>query len=136
VRALAALLLAACAAPAVREDRAPPVDENDLRILERADAILASEAAWNRHDDRDCPPRAAAWSLYCALHDASLDVTGGFEHRRAALQEVRFVVEEATRGRDLHHRLMDFNNLPETTFADVKRVLGAAAARVRARLGK
>jgi hypothetical protein len=140
-RALGALvgLALGCAAPPgperlAAERRDQPVDENDLRILERASAILSTEARWNRADDRDCPPRALAWSLFCALHDASLEVTGVYEHRRVCLQEVRFVVEDETRGRELEHRLMDWNNLPGTTFADVKRVLGVATERVRARL--
>ena len=45
-------------------------------------------------------------------------------------------MEEATRGRELNHRLMDFNNLPETTLADVQRVVAQATARVRARLSE
>lgn len=79
-------------------------------------------------------------SLYCALQRASADSYGSHDptrvadHRRVALQEVRFAVEEATRGRELNHRLMDFNNLPETTFADIQRVLARATERVRARL--
>ena len=59
---------------------------------------------------------------------------GEYDHRRAALQEVRFVVEEATQGRGFEHRLMDFNNLPETRFDDVKQVLRKSAQRVAARL--
>jgi hypothetical protein len=142
-RALGALvcLTLGCAAPRAPspvepdvERRDQPVDEIDLRILERASAILSTEARWNRADDRVCPPRAQAWSLFCALHDASLEVTGAYQHRRASLQEVRFVVEDETRGRELQHRLMDWNNLPETTFADVKRALAVATERVRARL--
>jgi hypothetical protein len=61
-------------------------------------------------------------------------VLGSYDHRRAALQEVRFAVEDATRGRDFEHRLRDFNNLPETRLADVKRVLQVAKTRVTARL--
>jgi hypothetical protein len=55
-------------------------------------------------------------------------------HRRVALQEVRFAVEEATRGQDFEHRLKDFNNLPTTHLADIKAVLQAATDRVRSRL--
>lgn len=121
-------------AGADHERRDQEVDADDLRILERADAILSSDAVWNRADDRRCPEGATRWSLYCALHQASLDVLGRYEHRRVALQEVRFAVEEATRGRDFEHRLMDFNNLPETRLADIKHVLRVAIDRVRARL--
>jgi hypothetical protein len=51
-----------------------------------------------------------------------------------ALQEVRFAIEDATRGRTFDHRLRDYNNLPETRLEDVKQVLAVARDRVRARL--
>lgn len=128
--------------PARYEARDLPVTARDLQTLERAAALLGSESAWNRKDDRRCADDEATdkRSLFCALQRASADVYGAHDanniadHRRVALQEVRFAVEEATRGRELDHRLMDFNNLPETTLADVQRVLAQATARVRARL--
>jgi CubicO group peptidase (beta-lactamase class C family) len=110
------------------------VDDDDVRILERADRILAGEGVWNRADDRNCPPSATRFSLFCALEKASREVTGEYVHRRAALQAVRFAIEEATLGRRFSLRMMDFNNLPETRFADVKRILGVASARIKARL--
>ena len=112
------------------------VTTEDLRILEKADALLKDELAWNRNDDRECDDDRATgkWSLFCALETACTEVIGEYDHRRAALQEVRFVVEEATQGREFEHRLMDFNNLPETGFEDVKRVLRTSAQRVAARL--
>src|SRR5262249_39800884 len=75
------------------------------------------------------------WNLYCALHRASLDVTGTFQHRSAAMQEVRWVVDERTHGKDLEHRLMDYNNLPETTLTEIKRVLTEARRRLEAMVG-
>jgi hypothetical protein len=111
-----------------------PVTRADRAILERADAILAAERVWNRNDTRDCPAGETQWSLFCALHDASLEVLGTYEHRRAALQEVRFVIDE--RKRDYPHRLMGFNNDPTTTFDDVKSVLHVALERVNKRLGR
>ena len=36
------------------ESREQPVTEADLRILQRADALLKDPASWNRHDDRVC----------------------------------------------------------------------------------
>ena len=128
--------------PAQYEARNLPVTVDDLKTLERAAALLPDEASWNRNDDRQCADDEAASkrSLFCALQRASADVYGSHDprriadHRRVALQEVRFAVEDATRGRELAHRLMDFNNLPETTLADVQRVLAQATARVKARL--
>ncbi|MEP7273354.1 MAG: hypothetical protein ABI882_17780, partial [Acidobacteriota bacterium] len=70
----------------------------------------------------------------CALQRASVDILGKYDHRRVALQEVRFAVEDATRGRQFEHRLRDFNNLPETQFVDVKKILRVATDRVKSRL--
>ena len=116
------------------ERRDQPVSEEDVRILQRADKILASAAVWNRHDTRVCKPTDRTWSLFCALEKASLDVLGEYRHREVALQEVRFAVEDATKGQDFEHRLMDYNNLPSTRFEDIKRVLKVATDRVAARL--
>jgi uncharacterized membrane protein len=118
------------------ERRNQAVTVEDLRILERADAFLRDEAAWNRKDDRQCDDDKASgrWSLSCALDVACTEELGHYEHARAALQEVRFVVEEVTHGRQFEGRLMGFNNLPETRFEDVRNVLRIARERVRKRL--
>ena len=140
---LVALVLAChgSAPPAADVERHDlPVSAQDIAILDRADAILASEAVWNRADTRDCPAGATKFSLFCALHDASIEILGAYDHRRASLQEVRFVIEE--RGKDYEHRLlgpgdrrlMGFNNDPATSFADVKHVLAGARVRVQRRV--
>jgi hypothetical protein len=118
------------------EERDQPVTADDVAILARAEALLSSGSVWNRADDRDCRDDEATGkrSLFCALEKACTDVLGSYDHRRVALQEVRFAVEDATRGRTFDHRLRDFNNLPETRLEDVKRVLAVAKDRVSARL--
>ena len=130
------------------ESREQPVTEADLRILQRADALLNDPASWNRHDDRVCSDDEATGkrSLFCALQKADTEVLGTYEHRSVALQEVRFAVEDAMRDRQnnlmfdalrhfrLPHRLMDFNNLPDTRFEDVHNVLRVATTRVAARM--
>jgi len=120
------------------ERRNQPVTVEDLHILEKADAFLKDESAWNRRDDRRCDDDKASgrWSLSCALDVACVEVLGQYDHTRVALQEVRFVVEEITGGRQFEGRLMGFNNLPETRFDDVKRVLRVARERVQQRLAK
>jgi hypothetical protein len=117
------------------ERRNQPVTVEDLRILEKADAFLKDESAWNHNDDRQCDEDKSSgkWSLSCALDVACIEVLGQYDHTRAALQEVRFVVEEVTAGRQFEGRLMGFNNLPETRFEDIKRVLRVAKERVAAR---
>jgi hypothetical protein len=140
VVALTCLLLVTSASAGVRwlwlERRGRPVTSEDVRILTRVNEILRDESVWNRQDDRQCDDdnTQGRWSLFCALEQACIDVLGQYDHRRVALQEVRFAVEDATRGRQFEHRLMDFNNLPETQFEDVKRVLQVAAERVATRL--
>lgn len=116
------------------EQRDQPVTPEDLSILQRADEILSDPSLWDRHDDRVCAPEDRTWSLFCALQKASIEILREYQHRRVALQEVRFVVEEATKGMELEHRLMDFNNLPSTRFEDIKKVLATAMERVKARL--
>jgi hypothetical protein len=118
------------------EQRDLPVTSEDLRILEQAESLLKDESVWNRQDDRECQDDEATGkrSLFCALQKACIDVLGEYDHRRAALQEVRFAVEDATRGRAFEHRLRDFNNLPETGLVDIKRVVRVAKDRVKSRL--
>lgn len=49
------------------ERRDQPVTDEDVRILRRANDILASPAVWNRHDTRICKPSDKTWTLFCAL---------------------------------------------------------------------
>lgn len=104
-------------------DARPPVTAADLEIVRRARKILDSPSKWNRADNRECPKSARTFSLYCALANASVEVNGKFEHRGAALQETRFVIDDLTAQRNYSHRLMDYNNDPTTTFADIQEVL-------------
>jgi N-acyl-D-amino-acid deacylase len=118
------------------EQRDQPVTAEDLRILTKAAELLKDESVWNRADDRQCEDdeKTGKRSLFCALQKACIDVLGKYDHRRVALQEVRFAVEDATRGQDFEHRLRDFNNLPTTRLADIKAVLEVATGRVKSRL--
>ena len=117
-----------------RRDRV--VTAQDVLILTKASALLKDESAWNRADDRMCGDDEATGrrSLFCALQKACIDVLGAYDHRRAALQEVRFAVNDATRGQNFEHRLRDFNNLPTTRLADIQAVLKLAVDRVKSRL--
>jgi hypothetical protein len=120
------------------ERRDQPVTADDLRIVALTRALLANEGVWNRKDDRECTDDEATGrrSLFCALQKATIDVLGEYDHRRVALQEVRFAIEDATRGQDFEHRLMDWNNLPTTTLNDIWRALEVATERMRSRLLK
>jgi hypothetical protein len=44
---------------------------------------------------------------------------------------VRVVVEERTKTKRYQHRMMDYNNDPTTTLADVRAVFAEAIARIK-----
>jgi hypothetical protein len=116
-------------------DARPPVSKSDIAIVQRAREILNSPEKWNRADNRICPAKETKFSLYCALEEATYEVTQDFAHRGAAMQEARFVLDEdLAPSRHYHHRLMDYNNDPRTTFADVQKFFDLLQARIEGRL--
>lgn len=116
-----------------RVDTAREVAPNalDREIIQRADVILSSNDVWNRADNRKCPETATTWSIYCAMERATRELTGGFHHRRPALELVRVMVEERTKDRNYNHRLMDYNNDSTTHLTDVHKLFADALAKAR-----
>src|SRR5215510_7180497 len=113
----------------------PPVTKADIEIARRARQILNSAAKWNREDNRVCPTDAKKFSLYCALEKATDEVSGNFEHRSAAMQEARFVIDDVlAKGNKYEHRLMNYNNDLKTTFADVQKFFNLLEERIQKRL--
>ena len=118
-------------------DVRPPVTKADVVIVQRARQILDSPSKWNRADTRDCPADAKTFSLYCALEKATNEVSGKFEHRGAAMQEARFVIDDiAPNAKKYRHRLKDYNNDPTTTFADIQQFFQLLEERITMRLKK
>jgi hypothetical protein len=111
-----------------------PPTQDDIRIIQRAMALMSDETAWNREDDRACPANPRKWSLFCALEQATREVSGGVHYRQPALQMVREVLNEVGGNRLGKHRLMDFNNHPDTTLAEIHGLLNTAQARLETRL--
>ena len=129
------LFIAGLFAQAGDSNARPPVAKADIEIVKRAAQVLDSPAKWNRADNRVCPPGAKTFSLYCALEKATDEVTKNFEHRGAAMQEARFVIEEiAPDANRYNHRLMDYNNDPKTTFADIQGVFWLLEKHIAMRL--
>jgi hypothetical protein len=120
--------------PAGDSNVRPPISKADLQIVKRAREILDSPSKWNRADNRECPPDAKTFSLYCALQMATVEVGGKAEHRGAALQEARFVIDEIAIDRKYEHRLMNYNNDATTTFADIQEVLRITESLITLRL--
>lgn len=98
------------------------VGDQDLEILAKARRILSGPSVWNRHDDRVCDDSQAtqSWSLFCALYQASIDVTGADLPLRPVMQETRAAAVEVAH-RSFQHSLQDFNNSESTTYADIVR---------------
>jgi hypothetical protein len=113
----------------------PPVTRADLRIVLKAREILNSPDKWNRADNRQCPPAETTYSLYCALEKATIEVSGKFAHRGAVMQQARFAIDGVlAKGNHYQHRLMNYNNDPKTTFADVQKFFAILEDRVSKKL--
>jgi hypothetical protein len=120
----------------IAEDTEAEPTDLDRRIVQRAREILATEALWDRADDRTCAPNDKSWSIYCAFHRASLDVSGGFHHRRPCMQMARAILyervaEQRKKGRKYPHVMADYNNDPATRFADVQSLFSDVEARMK-----
>ena len=102
----------------------------DRAIVERASAILSSVAGLESRRRSEMSEAATTWSIYCAMEKATIAVTGGFAHRRPALEVVRTIVDERAAHRNYDHRLMDYNNDPRTQLGDVKSLFDEALTRM------
>jgi len=107
-----------------------PPNELDREIVRHAAALLSSESVWNRADTRVCAATDTKWSIYCAMKQATIEVTGAFHHRRPALQMVRQIVHKRTATKNYNHRLMDYNNDPSTRLEDLRTLFAEALAQM------
>jgi very-short-patch-repair endonuclease len=117
----------------IAADRQLPPTRDDLAIIERAIALIPSEAVWNKQDNRQCPAGQQKVSLFCAMMQATTEISGGVHYRQPAMQAVREVLNEVGGERVKLHRIMDYNNHPETTLAEIHALLGKAEAKLKAR---
>lgn len=113
-------------------NRPLPQTDSDIAVLDRTIEILGDQQNWSRTGDRSCEVEGPQLNLYCALRRASIDVSGEFKHRSAALQQVRHAIERQRPGVEYAHRLMDYNNDPSTSFEDLHAVLRDARGRLEA----
>ena len=104
---------------------APP-SQTDLDIFITARDLLDEEALWDREDDRNCENDTSLISIYCALARATAGAMGRYQHRQPAMQAVRRIIAAEWPNRVVDHRLMNFNNDPRTTLADVHRLFKLA----------
>jgi Pectinacetylesterase len=124
--------------------------EQDLRIVERALALISTPGAWNNDDaPQRCRPKLDRFSLECALLTAVNEVMERPPHfRHAAVWEVIYAAiarlgaeferedAQSQRGSESALPLRLYNNRKGTTVADVISLLEAARDRIRADLSR
>ena len=111
------------------DEDAPPTRQ-DLEILQRAEEILGDERVWDRSANRQCRPGATTWTLYCALRDATVEVTEEFHDRQPALVILRDVIDGVFREKGFQQPLIDYNTYDDAILVEMHRLLGNAASRV------
>jgi hypothetical protein len=114
----------------INANRQLPPTQDDIRIIQRAIALIPSREAWNKEDTRQCPTGQTRISLFCAMMQATTEVSGGVHYRQPAMQAVREALNEVGVGRFKLHRIMDYNNHPDTTLEEIHALLRNAEARL------
>jgi len=99
----------------------------DIKILDRALELLGRGQSWNRSDNRVCDVSTYPykWSLFCALHQASIEIGADYRHLRPAVQAARQAINEVSAGKKYAHLLQDFNN-ESPDFTVIEKVLERA----------
>lgn len=100
-----------------------PPTQDDVKIIQRALALIPNPEAWNKQDNRQCPQGQTKVSLFCALQIATTEISGGVHYRQPALQAVREMLNEVGADRVKLHRIMDYNNHPDTTLQEIHTLL-------------
>jgi hypothetical protein len=104
---------------------------NDIAIIARAIELLPNAGVWNKNDNRECPAGQTKLSMFCALMQATTEISGGIHYRQPALQAVREVLNTVDASRIRTHRIMDYNNHPDTTLLEIHALLRSALAKVQ-----
>jgi hypothetical protein len=117
----------------ISANRQLPPTPDDVKIIERAIALIPNKDVWNKEDTRECPAGQTKISLFCAMMQATTEVSGGVHYRQPAMQAVREVLNEVGVGRFKLHRIMDYNNHPDTTLEEIHALLRRAETKLKAR---
>jgi|GEM_PF-1138026 len=115
-----------------------PATQKDLQILQMAKSLLLDSTDWNSNDDRKCEDdiECNKWSLFCALRNSSIQVTGEYNHHNTAMQTVRNIIFELNPEIEFEHALMDCNNSENTNFSDIIRILDIAVNKIKQQLAE
>jgi len=114
------------------EDAPPTVD--DLEIIEGAIGILNHEIVWDRSANRRCRSSTTTWTLYCALHDATIEVTGEFHEYQPAMVITSDVIDRIFREMEFERPLIDYNTYADAILIEMHRLLTMAGTRIRGQI--
>jgi hypothetical protein len=112
----------------------PAVTALDIKIVERAQQILASADKWNKQDGQTCPAGEKTVGIFCALKQASQEIIGEFDEVSPVMREARRVVDSVAT-KPYGARLIDYNNDPAVSFADLQSFFRILHDRLSRRLG-
>lgn len=115
------------------DEDAPPT-RDDLEILTRAEEILWDEGVWDRSASKRCRPGAKTWTLFCAMRDATVEVTGEFHPKQPAVVILENVIQEVFREMAFDDPIVDYNTYEDAILVEMHRLLGQAQAQVRREL--
>jgi hypothetical protein len=95
-----------------------------IAILKRVRELLDSETKWDRNSSQECAADARTLGLYCAFRQASMELTGSFDKNGAAIEETRTEISTNAPNRAKYDaRLVDYNNDPTVSLADMQKLL-------------
>jgi hypothetical protein len=103
-----------------------------LRIIDRARALIGAAKTWNKQETQTCTPRPKTYGLYCALRVAVEEVTGQDDDANPVMRDARAVVDFVA-SKQYPARLVNYNNDPATSYEDLQAVFRILRNRVSRR---
>jgi hypothetical protein len=120
--------------PNAAQAAAPQVTQTDIEVVKKVESILDSPAKWDKGSTQDCKPNATTFGIYCAFEAASVAVTGKFDDHAPGITETRQLISRtAPHAAQYSARLVDYNNDPTVTFADLQNLLKAVETNLQKR---
>lgn len=112
------------------------LDALDLKIIQKADSLLSDRTKWNKNGDWECSDDIAndTYSLFCALHAAEKSIIDEPDNNRHAFQIVSYTLKKYENRRVINNQYIDWNNHPDTTFEELKKVLAESMDEVKKQL--
>jgi hypothetical protein len=112
------------------------LDSLDLKIIMKADSLLSDSTKWNKNGDWECSDDVATdtYSLFCALRAASKSILEEPDDNRHTYKIVGYILMKYENRRVINNKYIDWNNHPDTTFEELKKVLQESMEEVKKQL--